>query len=319
MAHVRRTLNSEAERAHHELRSKIAGFSPRPFEPPESCQVVLDGRRFHYLDWGARPDEVVLFLHGGGQTARTWDAICHAITSDGRRRAIALDQRGHGDSEWSYEFDYGPDAHARDVLALLNHLQIDRVSVVGMSMGCINGLRFALDHPDRVSSFTAVDAGPWINTNASQSIVEFVQVSSELESVDAYVRQALAFNPRRHPELLKRSLRHNLRELPNGRWTWKTDWRRPSDFVEAIKRAIAALRDEVEHLACPLLVVRGAESEIFLDAHAQKFAHEVPDGRWCRIEGAGHAVQGDQPHALAEALEEFWGRLLAQGRTLSNT
>ena len=308
MTHVRRTLDSETERAHHELRSKIAGFEPIPFEPPQSCQVVLEGRRFHYLDWGVGAEDVVLFLHGGGQTARTWDAVCHAITAGQRRRAIALDQRGHGDSEWSYEFDYGPDAHARDVRALLDHLDLDRVAIVGMSMGCINGLRFALDHPDRVSSFTAVDAGPWINTGASRSIVDFVQSARELESVEAFVERAIAFNPRRHPELLRRSLRHNLRELPDGRWTWKTDWRRPADFLETVKRAIAALRGEVPHLACPLLVVRGAESEIFLDAQAERFAQAVPDGRWQRIEGAGHAVQGDHPQALVEALEAFWDR-----------
>jgi len=124
--------------------------------------------------------------------------------------------------------------------------------------------------------------------------------------VEAFVERAIAFNPRRHPELLKRSLRHNLRELPDGRWTWKTDWRRPADFLEGVKRAIGALQTEVSRLACPLLVVRGAESDIFLDSHAERFAEAVADGRWCRIDGAGHAVQGDQPQALVEALEAFW-------------
>ncbi|MEM9730777.1 MAG: alpha/beta hydrolase, partial [Myxococcota bacterium] len=231
----------------------------------------------------------------------------------------ALDQRGHGDSEWSYEFDYGRDAHARDIGRLLDHLGLERVAIVGMSMGCINGLRFALDHPHRVSSFTAVDAGPWINTEASGAIVDFVQGTQELESFEAYVERAMAFNPRRHPVLLERSLRHNLRELPNGRWTWKTDWRRPAEFVENVKRAVLALQQEVPQLTCPLLVTRGAESQIFLDSHAEHFAANVPNGTWRRIEGAGHAIQGDQPHALAKILEDFWLGDVRQGRTLSNT
>lgn len=306
MSHVSRTLDSDAERAHHELRSRIAGLEPTPFEPPRSCHVVLDGRRFHYLDWGNGADDVVLFLHGGGQTARTWDAVCHAVTAGSRRRAVALDQRGHGDSEWSYELDYGPRAHARDVRALLDHLQLDRVSIVGMSMGCINGLRFALEHPGRVASFTAVDAGPWIHVAAGKSIIDFVHGARQLESIEAFVQRAITFNPRRDPELLRRSLRHNLRQLPDGHWTWKTDWRRPADFVHGIKREIAALRDQVVHLTCPLLVVRGAESQILSDAQAARFADTVADGRWRRIEGAGHVVQGDQPQALVEALEDFW-------------
>lgn len=306
MSHVQKVLDTEAERAHHKLRASITGLAEGEFDPPRSCHVVLDGRRFHYLDWGDPTGETVVFLHGGGQTARTWDVICHAVCASGSRRAIALDQRGHGDSEWSYEFDYGPDAHARDLLGLADHLDLDHFDVVGMSMGCINGLRFALGHPRRVSSFAAIDAGPWMNTSASQPIADFVAASQELRSIDEYVERALTFNPRRHPELLRHSLRHNLRELPNGHWTWKTDWRRPGDFLAVVKNAVANLQQEVHELACPLLVVRGAESEIFHDEHAERFALAVPDGRWRRIPGAGHAVQGDQPHSLVVELEAFW-------------
>ncbi|MEM7134981.1 MAG: alpha/beta hydrolase [Myxococcota bacterium] len=309
MAHVKRTLDSDQERAHHRLRARIAGFGESPFSPPKSCHVILNGQRFHYLDWGDPEGDPVIFLHGGAQTARTWDAVCHAVCADSTRRAIALDQRGHGDSEWSYSFDYGPEAHARDLLALADHIGLDRFSLVGMSMGCINGLRFALDYPNHVQSFVAVDAGPWLNAEGAQSIADFVGGSKELASVSDYVARALAFNPKKHPELLEHSLRHNLRELPNGRWTWKTDWRRPGEFLEGVKQAVVSLQDEVHRLGCPLLVVRGGQSDIFRDEHAERFASAVRSGQWCTIPGAGHGVQGDQPRALVEKLVEFWGAL----------
>ncbi|MGB5810021.1 MAG: alpha/beta hydrolase [Polyangiales bacterium] len=305
MSHVEEVLDSELERRHHHQRARIAGVSDAPFDPPRSCNVVLNRRRFHYLDWGDPSGDPIMFLHGGGQTARTWDVVCHTLCQDRTRRAIALDQRGHGDSEWSYEFDYAPDAHARDLLALADHLELDRFVLVGMSMGCVNGLRFALDHPARVSSFVAVDAGPWMTRENAQPIIDFVEGSLELESLDAYIEHASAFNPRRRPELLRQSMRHNLRELPNGRWTWKTDWRRPTDFLESIDQAVEALQTEIHSLACPLLVVRGEESRIISSAQADRFAASVANGRWREITGAGHSIQGDQPKVLVAEIEAF--------------
>src|SRR5262245_49859397 len=55
--------------------------------------------RFHYLDWGTRGRPPMVFLHGGGLNVHTWDLVCAALKPE--RHCIALDQRGHGDSEWS--------------------------------------------------------------------------------------------------------------------------------------------------------------------------------------------------------------------------
>ena len=144
-----------------------------------------------------------------------------------------------------------------------------------------------------------------MNVSAGRRIFEFVERSHELESIEDYVEHALAFNPRRHPELLKQSLLHNLRQLPNGNWTWKSDRRNPNQYFERIGGELHKLQREIPGLGCPLLVVRGSESDIFLDEHAERLASAVPRGSWSRIEGAGHAVQGDQPRLLVEAIEAF--------------
>ena len=92
----------------------LAGVDATDAALPASHHAVMSGRRFHYLEWGAAAERPpVLFLHGGNQSAHTWDVVCLALSR--RYHCVALDQRGHGDSEWSYELDYRPEAHARAI------------------------------------------------------------------------------------------------------------------------------------------------------------------------------------------------------------
>lgn len=257
----------------------------------------------HCVDWGALNAPAVLLLHGGGQTCRTWDVVCHVLAD--RYRCIALDQRGHGDSEWSYEGDYRVESHAADIIGTLDALEIERAVVVGMSMGCINALEVTLRWPGRVAGLIAVDAGPWFDVTAARPIVGFMDTVGTLESLDDFIAAALRFNSRREDRLLRRSLLHNLRRRPDGRLMWKTDLRNRSDRVAEMSKALTKLRGRVGAIECPTLVVRGAESHIRSDENAARFAAALPRGNWIRIEGAGHTVQGDQPKALAEAIENL--------------
>jgi esterase len=295
-------LDPADEHAHHRRAAELAGLAIPELVLPDHHHAVLGGLRLHYLDWGTPGRPPALFLHGGNQTARTWDLCCLALRRE--LHCIALDQRGHGESEWAYDFSYAPEFHVRDFAALLDHLGIERALVVGMSMGCLNGLAFAIAHPDRVAGFVAVDAGPWVQMAGGRRIVEFVREADGAGDLEAWVAAARRFNPRRDAQLLRRSLLHNLRALPDGTLTWKTDRRRPLD-LEAMASRIEALRARVGEVRCPVLVVRGAESDVFHDADAERFAAALPDARWVRVEGAGHTVQGDQPAALVREVRAF--------------
>src|SRR5205814_301136 len=160
---------------------------------------------------------------GGGLTAHTWDLVCLALRAE--FRCLALDQRGHGDSEWSPTLDYAPEAHVRDIAALIDHLGLDRPVLVGQSMGGMNALAYAARPGARLAGLVLVDVGPDIRWDGAQRIATFVQGPGELDSVEAFVERARAFSPSRDPRLLRRSILHNLRELPDGRWTWKYDRR----------------------------------------------------------------------------------------------
>ena len=116
---------------------------------PTSHHVVVQGHRLHCLDWGTAGQPPILFLHGGAITARTWDVVCLGLRD--AHRCLALDQRGHGDSEWSPVLDYAPEAHGRDIDGVLDAFGIARAVLVGQSMGGLNAFVYATTRPERVA------------------------------------------------------------------------------------------------------------------------------------------------------------------------
>ena len=115
-----------------------------------------------------------------------------------------------------------------------------------------------------------------------------------------------------HPDRLKEEQERGITidlgfaslTLPDGTLVWKTDRRRWTD-LSAMSARIEALRTQVGAIRCPVLILRGAESDVFLDEDAERFAAALPDARWRRIEAAGHTVQGDQPAALVREVRAF--------------
>ncbi len=302
--------SSDDQLQHLRNAAGIAGVSVRQFVLPGDHDVVLRRMRFRYLDWGSAGKRPILFLHGGGLTAHTWDLTCLALRDD--YRCLALDQRGHGDSEWSPEMDYSLDAHRGDIEAFVDHLDLDGLVVVGMSMGGANALTYAGRAGARLAALVLVDVGPEVRLEGARRIRQFTMAVPEFDSVEHAVEQALTFNPRRDPRLLRRSLLHNLRRQPNGKWVWKYDRRHRGRIdPDEIARRREALWAAVPQVACPTLVVRGAQSDVFLDEDAERLAQRLPQGEWVRIDGAGHTVQGDNPRALVAELRAFLARRLA--------
>jgi esterase len=294
------------ERAHLERLVARAGIPVASVAPPVHHHLVLRGRRFHYVEWGKRELPPILFLHGGNQSARTWDLICLALQD--RFHCIALDQRGHGDSEWSYEGDYAPSTQAGDIAQFADHLGWQRFALVGMSMGCLTGMYYSADHSERLAGFVAVDAGPFIDMRGGAEIVDFVQANKVHATLDDFIAAAVSFNPRRRPEFLRHSLRHTVRQLADGTWAWRSD-RRFAPKLEWMAAAVAALESLLPRFVFPVLVVRGAESNVLTQDGFERFVAALPDGRGVVIPNAGHTVQGDNPVALVSALEDFLSTL----------
>jgi pimeloyl-ACP methyl ester carboxylesterase len=231
---------------------------------------------------------------------------CLALRDD--YHCLALDQRGHGDSDWAPDADYSIAAQREDVKGFVEAIGLDRFVLVGMSMGAINGLAYAIAYPETLSALVLIDAGPNVRRPGSSRIRNFVNGGAEPSSLEAIIARALEFNPRRDPLILRRSLMHNLRRQDDGNWVWKYDRRRfqamGGDQHANERRSLA---DGLAIVTCPALVVRGADSDVFHDEDAERLAAGLPDGRWVKIPRAGHTVQGDNPKDLVAALREFLG------------
>jgi esterase len=282
---------------------EIADLHPNEISLPEDHQLIVGAMRFHYLDWGGSGTPI-LFLHGGGLNAHTWD--CVAVMLREGYRCIALDQRGHGDSEWSPVLDYRFIAHAGDIEGFIEATRLERPILVGQSMGGLNSLAYATRHSDQMRAMVIVDVAPEVSSSGAERIRAFT-ATPELDSPEAFLERAVKFNPLRDPAVLRRSLYYNLRQTPVGKWTFKHDQRLRSDEgMRSFSEARVRLASELSSIRCPTLVVRGALSDILTDDAAEKFARSLPDGRWVRVEKSGHNVQGDNPRALLDAMLAFF-------------
>src|SRR5205809_6476847 len=104
--------------------------------PPANGTTTLNGLRFHFLDWGARGRAPLLLLHGGAQTAHSWDEVAPDLARD--HHVLALDQRGHGDTGWAAGGAYRREDYVADVVALLDDRGWPQATLVALSLGGLN-------------------------------------------------------------------------------------------------------------------------------------------------------------------------------------
>ncbi len=275
---------------------------------PTSRHLVAEGLRIHLLDWGRPEADPIVLLHGGGLTAHTWDLTCLALS--GSHRCIAVDLRGHGDSEWSPAMHYDVEDHLADTWSVITSLGLGRSIVVGHSLGGMVGLALAARHPDAVRGLVLVDVAVDVPSRAVVSIRDFMLSMADAMPFDRFVEAAHGFNPRRSEDMLRHSLKHNLRRTRDGLWTWKYDRRHlDSAEFERLRAQFTQLSTSLEKVECPVLVARGAESEALSASHAARFAARFRSAEWTTVESAGHTVQADNPQRFIRELRSFLARV----------
>jgi esterase len=304
-------MSEDPRREHLRLAARMAGASiPDPL-PPADKFVSLGRLRFHYLDWGGSGRPALVFLHGAGLTAHTWDITCLELRE--RYQCLAPDLRGHGDTSWDPDGDYSFDAMGGDIAALIATFQLDRPVLIGHSMGGLAALTFAGHSGDTLACLVLIDTVLRPSGQGGRHIRNFMTATTELDSVEEFVELALEFNPRRDRSLLRLSLRQNLRELPNGRFTWKYDRRAVfgRDPVES-ERFRTAMAEQVRAISCPMLIVRGGDSRLVTREDAAAMAASARLGDWKEVPDAGHTVQGDNPLGLVALLRDFLASAVRQ-------
>jgi pimeloyl-ACP methyl ester carboxylesterase len=266
--------------------------------------VELHGQRFHYTDWGEPSAPPVVLLHGVTGHARSWDDEARALSA--RHRVLALDQRGHGDSDPPVDADYTLPALAGDLAAFADALALASFDLVGLSLGGRVAIAYAAAQPTRVRRLVIVDIGPDVAASGRARVGGMMaQTPERFASIDEAVAHARASNPRYTEAMLRHRVEHGLRALPDGAFTWKYDrglrdavragqWRDPTDLWPLWGA-----------LACPTLLVRGADSDILAPETARRMVDTLPHARLVEVPGAGHTVPGDQPDMFLALLREF--------------
>jgi pimeloyl-ACP methyl ester carboxylesterase len=277
------------------------GIVHRDGSMPSALRITAcDGVALSCLDWGGS-GETTVFLHGGALTAHSWDLVCLGLRD--HWRCLALDLRGHGDSGWADE--YRIETAVEDVAALVAHHGVQRVHLVGNSLGGLVAAHYAASHPQSVATLTLVDVGPNVDFAATQTIRDYIEQTDGLESLAAAVELGMSTNPRIDREALVYRLLHSMREGADQRMYWKQDRRRMHDYGYFLVK-IAEIEQLAPKVPCKVLVARGARSRVFSDASAQACAKSFARGRWVRIENSGHNIHEANPGAFVETLKDFF-------------
>jgi pimeloyl-ACP methyl ester carboxylesterase len=249
----------------------------------------------------------VVFVHGFSNDRSVWDDLASALPD--RFRPIGYDLRGHGDSGWSVECRYHPLDHARDLAEVVAALGLERVAVVGHSMGGNVATLFAAKHPKRVRGLALVDSGPALGQDAwRRASGDVTEQARAYESVAEFRKLLGLAYPLAAPAALDRLARTSLVQRRDGRFEPKLDpiLLELLGTEDQIRETEAALWDALAKLSCPVLIARGERSAMLPEPVARRMAEEViSDARLVQIPNAGHAVMFDNGPALEAELAQF--------------
>ena len=278
-----------------------------------SRNVVIKHLRFHFLEWGDPAAPPMLLLHGGNQSAHSWDLV--SISLADRFHVFALDQRGHGDSEWARDGDYALPTRADDAYAFMQAMGMDRPIIMAHSMGGLTTLTLCLQRPDVARALAIVDVGPEISIKGSKTIGTFVRANVEFASLDQFVENVSKYDPFRSREHILRTARYNLIQRADGTLVHKADHtggRSRSDDPktdEELRRTFAIPMEAVRVIPVPTLVVRGAQSNILEPEQAERFVQELPQGRLVTVPKSGHNVHSQNTPGFLEVVGPFFDAL----------
>lgn len=254
-----------------------------------------------------------LLLHGGGQTRHAWGATAEKLAGRGFT-AIAIDQRGHGDSAWVDSGAYALEDYGREAAWLGQEIERRfgaKPVAIGASLGGLASL-YALGQAACFSALILVDVAPRLEASGVANIRGFMEARARegFISLDEAAQVVAAYLPHRAKPRSTDGLRKNLKQRADGRWYWHWDPR----FLDGPRRvdgagdaALHQLEQVASDLTLPILLVRGGSSDVVSLEGAEAFRSLVPRAQIVDVSGAGHMVSGDRNDAFADAILDFLG------------
>lgn len=287
--------------------------APPAHQPGRAAAAVPQPRNFTGAQGGRIAAETlgegppVVLAHGGGQTRAAWTKVVRALAGAGYQ-AIAIDMRGHGESEWSASGAYQFIDFATDLVSIAGQLDA-RPALVGASLGGLAGLLAEGElQPGIFASLTLVDVTPQLQSEGVAHILGFMaaHLADGFATADEAAAAIAAYLPHREQRGASRTLDRYLRKCDDGRLRWHWDPRfiavasaTPPQQISA--RFAAAARS----LRLPVHLIRGASSNLVTEDDARHFLQLTPHAVYSDIAGAGHMVVGDRNDAFTDAILQF--------------
>jgi pimeloyl-ACP methyl ester carboxylesterase len=246
--------------------------------------------RVHYTEWGdPANDRVLVCVHGLTRTGRDFDFLAAALAAD--YRVICPDVVGRGQSEWlTHKADYGYPLYMSDMTALLARSGVEQVDWLGTSMGGLIGMFLAAQPGNPIRKLIMNDVGPFIFKAGLERIAEYVGKPvqfSNLKEMERYLRVIAApFGPLSDAQWHHLTL-HSARQLPSGEYTFAYD----PGIAEPFKNTPqdVDLWSVWDAVRCPVLVLRGAESDVLAHTDAEAMQARGPKAELIEFAGIGHA------------------------------
>jgi esterase len=264
---------------------------------PSDGFVTVNGLRMHYVDWGAAGRPPLVLIHGLDRNARTFDHVATHFTS--RFRVIAVDMRGHGDSDWDAQARYLVEDHVGDLEGLVEQLGLRNITLWGNSTGGRVVQVFAGRHPELVSRVIAEDVGPERPQQISDSYARRVKQEEQGWASEDELVATLLKGTGASEAVVRPWVRHGTKRRPDGRTIWKRDPNLVKGFVAT------DLWQHVANIRAPILYVLGGRSAIVPSATQEELRTKLPAVQIVTIPGAGHYPSDERPSEFLAIVDRF--------------
>ncbi|NMG41676.1 alpha/beta fold hydrolase [Chelativorans sp. ZYF759] len=270
------------------------------FTTPEGLRLATD---IAGDPWRPR----VIFVHGGGQSRRSWRSALQRMAAAGFS-VVSLDLRGHGESDWAEDGDYSLEAHTRDLTAIVRAMP-SRPSIVGASLGGRVALQTAAAlGAESIRSLVLVDSTPRMNAAGLERVSNFLRASMVgFDSIEEATRTLETYAEREIGHNYFR-LSHSIRTGADGRIYWRWDPKAALDRYlspDAIEERLSAA---AASLTMPTLLVRGTLSDLVTDDCVADFRHTLPTTEVFDIVGGGHLMKTQRLEVFCDATIDFLKR-----------
>jgi len=270
---------------------------------PQNRYLYNKGLRLHYLDWGNDKQQPMLLLHGFLAHAHVWDDF--ALNFRSHYHVIALDQRGHGESQWSKDVAYTMDDHFSDIALFIETLKLEELILVGHSMGGRHALFYTACVPYKIDRLILVDARSGNDLQVSHALRHLLATFPlQTHSLEEVARAIQNLYPCLSKEMCYHIANHGYKRVHEGNYIPKYDTRMSQQF-DSTGYATEDLWPFMENVPCPVLLIRGKKSLFLSRKIAQQMCRVLPQTKFKEIPESTHMPVQENPIATTKVIAGF--------------